>query len=733
MARVTKAVADGKKSKAGSSGRSALSEVRLPARTANSNGRAGQKGQAGLAERLAEADAQAAAISRVMAVISFDLDGHVLECNENFLRAMGYTRDEVVGEHHRKFVDPAYAQSSEYRWFWSELREGKPRVDTFRRVTKSGDTVWLQASYNPVNGPDGRPYKVVKFATDVTKNVEQQSQAAEAKRQMEAISKVMAVISFDLTGRVLECNDNFCRALGYAREEIVGATHRKFVDPAYGASAEYQTFWDELRAGRAQVAVFERVGKGGRRVIIQASYNPVVDDSGRVVRVVKFATDLTEQTERAAKSERDKQEVQKRAMEEEAAAAARTIDAIARVVAAVEQGKLRDRIDTQGMTEKYRALCDGVNRMMEGITRPLDEIALVLDGVAQGDLRKQVEGDYQNDLQVLKLSVNRTVEQLSALATDMRQIAGNVAHAAEEISSGTSDLSKRTEQQAASLEETASTMEEMTATVKQNADNARQANVLAMSARSVAERGGDVVSQAVVAMDEINKSSAKIADIIGVIDAIAFQTNLLALNAAVEAARAGEQGRGFAVVASEVRNLAQRSATAAKEIKTLIKDSTEKVSDGSNLVRQSGATLQDIVASVKRVADIVAEITAASQEQSSAIEQVNQTVSKMDEFTQQNSALVEQTASAAASMSSQAGELLDTVGRFQVDEAESRPAPRRAAPPARQESKPQPKAARPPARGAARPAAAPPKPARKAPAARSAGSAAADEEGFLEF
>jgi len=432
----------------------------------------------------------------------------------------------------------------------------------------------------------------------------------------------------------------------------------------------------------------------------------------------------------------------------EAKASARTMAAVHRLIEAVEHGKLRDRIDVAGMAGTHLALCEGVNRMMEGIATPLDEVANVLSDVAEGELRTAVRGAYENDILTLKDSLNGTIRQLSGMAGEMRQIAAHVAHAAEEISSGTADLSKRTEQQAASLEETASTMEEMTATVKQNADNARQANLLAMSARSVAERGGDVVSQAVVAMDEINKSSAKIADIIGVIDAIAFQTNLLALNAAVEAARAGEQGRGFAVVASEVRNLAQRSATAAKEIKTLIKDSTEKVSDGSNLVRQSGATLQDIVSSVKRVADIVGEIAAASQEQSTAIEQVNQTINKMDEFTQQNSALVEETASAAASMSGQSAELLETVGRFKIEDAEQAPTPKKAARPAapqsHAQSRPQKRPGAPaekpraPAPGAAR--AQPQQPQRPAKPVRkpltgeqASGEAAADEEGFLEF
>jgi methyl-accepting chemotaxis protein len=421
-------------------------------------------------------------------------------------------------------------------------------------------------------------------------------------------------------------------------------------------------------------------------------------------------------TEKLANEERVKRASEE--SEQEATNSRHTIEAMSRLVEAVEQGKLRERIDSGRFSGKYRELCESVNRMMDGIATPLDEIARVLDLVAEGDLRTTVTGAYANDLDALKQSVNRTIEQLSRIASDMRTSAGHVAHAAEEISSGTADLSRRTEQQAASLEETASTMEQMTATVKQNADSARQANQLAMGARGVAEKGGSVVQQAVTAMEEINKASAKIADIIGVIDAIAFQTNLLALNAAVEAARAGEQGRGFAVVASEVRNLAGRSATAAKEIKALIKDSTSKVEDGSALVKQSGATLAEIVGSVKKVADIVGEISAASQEQSTAIEQVNNAVTKMDESTQQNSALVEQTASAAASLAKQGSDLLGAVGRLLTADQGEEEAP-----------KPVKKAAKPASR-LVRPAPRSPTPAR---ANGKVSRAAEDEDGFVEF
>jgi methyl-accepting chemotaxis protein len=273
----------------------------------------------------------------------------------------------------------------------------------------------------------------------------------------------------------------------------------------------------------------------------------------------------------------------------------------------------------------------------------------------RGDFRKIVEG------------INETLETIVTPIITVKTVVDSISTAAKEISAGNADLSHRTEQQAASLEETASSMEELASTVKQNADNARQANQMAAAASDVAIKGGSVVQQVVDTMASINESARKIVDIISVIDGIALQTNILALNAAVEAARAGEQGRGFAVVASEVRNLAQRSAAAAKEIKGLIGDSVEKVEDGSKLVGEAGKTMGEIVSSVKRVTDIMADIAAASAEQSSGIEQVNQAVNQMDEVTQQNAALVEQAAAAAESLEEQAETLAQTVAQFRLE------------------------------------------------------------------
>ncbi len=542
---------------------------------------------------------QLSAISKSQAVIEFGMDGTIITANENFLSVMGYSLDEIKGKHHRIFVEPEIYNGSDYRLFWEKLARGEYEANQFKRIAKGGREVWIQASYNPILDANNKPFKVVKYATDITKEV---AQSADYSGQLQAIRKSQAVIEFNLDGIIINANENFLNALGYSLDEIKGKHHSMFVEASYRQSPEYKLFWDRLGRGEYEAGQYKRIGKNGKEVWIQASYNPILDANNRPFKVVKYSTDITEQV------------LANNAMK-------LTVDQVQATVQAAVDGDLTQRIDMEGKTGLLGILCGDINSLVENMADIVGQIKSAADEISTG---------------------------------------------ANEIASGNSDLSARTEQQAANLEETASSMEELTSTVKLNADNAKQANVLAEQASSVAMGGGELIQQVVMTMNSINESSQKIADIIGVIDGIAFQTNILALNAAVEAARAGDQGRGFAVVASEVRTLAQRSANAAKDIKGLISDSVRKIENGNALVGKSGETMKDIVVSIKRVNDIMAEIAAASAEQSSGIEEISTAVMQMDEMTQQNAALVEEAAAAAESLQAQANQLTQRVAQFKV-------------------------------------------------------------------
>jgi len=432
---------------------------------------------------------------------------------------------------------------------------------------------------------------------------------------------------------------------------------------------DIQSIVDSARAGdlsrrvplEGKQGFYEKLSSGVND-LVEVSEN-VIDDTQRVFGALSRG-DLNERIEREYKGSFDQ-------LKQDANATILKIQEVIEgdiqsLVDAARSGDLNQRIQFDNKQGFFATLSGGINELIDSVENVFSDIAQSMHDMAKGDLTKPITRNYQGTFDDLKQDINKTMANLEQIITQLRESGEVITTASGEISSGNNNLSSRTEQQASSLEETASSMEELTSTVRNNADNAQQANQLAANARRTAETGGEVVRQAVEAMDAINQSSSKIAEIIGVIDEIAFQTNLLALNASVEAARAGEQGRGFAVVATEVRNLAGRSATAAKEIKELIRDSGEKVKVGAELVDQSGENLDEIVNGVKKVGDIVSEIAAASQEQSAGIDQVNMAVTSMDEVTQQNAALAEETSAAAASMSEKAQEMDQLMGFFTV-------------------------------------------------------------------
>lgn len=554
--------------------------------------------------RNADFEGQIAAIGKSQGVVEIGLDGTILKANEAYLQMLGYTEKELFGQHARVVLDPAFAKSAEYAALWEKLVQGGNDSGQYKRITKNGKEVWIQASYNPIYDLNGKPFKIVNYTIDITA---QRLQAADNASQIAAINKIQGVIEFDLAGKITAVNENFANMTGYGEKEMVGNHHSMFVDDAYKSSHDYKAFWEKLGRGEADTGQYRRLGKGGRELWLQASYNPIFDLNGKPFKVVKYAADITEQHNNAI-------------------ALAGAVEETQAIIEGAKAGDLSSRVPLEGKAGAIASLCDGVNALMDKMTEVIVQV---------------------------------------------REAGETINTAASEISTGNNDLSRRTEQQASSLEQTASSMEELASTVKQNAENAKQANQLAAAASGVAVKGGSVVKEVITTMVDINASSSKIEDIITVIDGIAFQTNILALNAAVEAARAGEQGRGFAVVAGEVRNLAQRSASAAKEIKELISDSVSKVQNGTKLVEDAGKTMGEIVTSVQRVTDIMGEITAASVEQSAGIDLVNQAVTQMDEVTQQNAALVEEAAAASESLVDQAVSLMETVSVFKLNDGSS--------------------------------------------------------------
>jgi methyl-accepting chemotaxis protein len=590
-------------------------------------------------------EGQINAIAKVQGVIECTPDGNVLNANEIFLELLGYTLEDVKGRNYAKLAD-ADAQIGD---LWPALQRGESRHGEFRLTSFDKREVWVQGVFNPIVDAAGKPFKVVAYLNDVTRERQEALLNAAFRGALNQLDANVMVVDNELkiifvnpaAGRMLtRAQESFRRELtGFDAGKLLGSSLESMTREPGVLRSEIERLTD--LATRQEVI-------GGR--MMKTIMSPMKDDTGRRLGTVLEWFDRTQEV--ATESE------------------------LQGIIAAVTAGNLGSRISLDGKRDFFLTLSNGINELVDVIGLVVSEVRGLVAAANQGDLTKRIETEGKAGLLVqIGSGINDLTENMAGLVSQVKTAAAEVSRAADEISQGAATLSQRTEEQASSLEETASSMEQMTSTVKQNADNAGLANKLAVAARDQADKGGAVVGKAVNAMTGINQASKKIADIIGVIDEIAFQTNLLALNAAVEAARAGEQGRGFAVVATEVRSLAGRSATAAKEIKALIQDTVQKVDEGSELVKQSGATLEQIVGAVKKVSDIVAEIAAASHEQSTGIEQVNKAVMRLDELTQNDAALVEETSAASQSMAQQARGLNVSMQRYQVNAAAAVAAP----------------------------------------------------------
>ncbi len=665
------------------------------------------------AEELADLRGQLQAISKAQAVIEFTLDGTIITANDNFLNTLGYRLDEVQGKHHRMFCDPAYTAGPEYREFWAKLGRGEYETAEYKRLGKGGKEVWIQASYNPIFDLNGRPFKVVKFATDVTAA---KLQNADFEGQLMAIGKAQAVIEFNLDGTIITANDNFLNTLGYRLDEVQGKHHRMFCDPAYAAGPEYREFWAKLGRGEYEAAEYKRFGKGGKEVWIQASYNPIFDLNGRPFKVVKYATDITEMIKQRVVNTRyssmvdnapanmmfagrdlkiqfmnpaslktlktieqylpvradqvvgqvvdifhKNPEHQRRVLSDPKNLPHRaniqvgpeTLDLLVSPIYDDNKNYLGPMVTWEVITEKLRIereVKEGAEReqaQAADLRGKVDSILGVVNQAAKGDLTQTIAvsgtdaiGQMAESLQTffaeLRKSVSSIAQNASALATsseELTAVSQQMRGNAEETSVQATVVSAASEQVSKNVQTVATGTEEMGASIKEIAKNANEAARIATSAVKVAETTNQTVAK-------LGESSVQIGKVIKVITSIAQQTNLLALNATIEAARAGEAGKGFAVVANEVKELAKETAKATEDI-------SQKIDAIQTDTRSAVEAIGQISGIIDRINDISNTIASAVEEQTATTAEISRNVSEAAKGTSEIASNITVVASAA--------------------------------------------------------------------------------------